>query len=123
MLVLFLACLLTAANGGGQDQTKSTNTDSTTKKTTKKQNESEADKIADKILAETTDPLLATKWYEEIFPALKRKYKKTVSRETYDAWRFAYFDNEVRPKVTEAGISGEEARQAFKKLTERQPSE
>ena len=123
MLVLFLASLLVAVTGNGQDQSKSTKADSNKKKTTKKQNESAADKTANKILAETKDPLLVTKWYEEIFPALRRKYKRPVSRQTYDAWRFRYFDDEVKPRLLASGENLEGSWQAYKKLTERQPSE
>jgi hypothetical protein len=92
------------------------------KKSSKSTDEREAEKTADKILEDTNgdDPLLVNRWYDQVLPALKRKYKKVAFNATYDAWRRRYFENDVLPKMIKLGYNPAEAREAFLKLTERQ---
>ena len=90
------------------------------KESSKKADEREAEKTADRILKETDDPLLVNRWYDQVLPALKRKYKKVVSRATYDAWRRRYFEDEVTPKIISLGYDLTTAKEAFMERTERQ---
>ena len=86
----------------------------------KDKSQNKADAVADKILAETSE--VAPSWYGDVYPALKRKYNKPVSRELYDRWRKRYYENVVVPQVLKDGYNLESARQEFMKQTEKQPS-
>src|SRR2546428_13378571 len=79
------------------------------------------DKAADKILAETKELQVATRWYEDVYPALRRKYGKPVSRQLYDAWRNRYFTNEVKPIMYKHNYNTVVAEQEFMKQTKEQP--
>src|SRR5713226_8011826 len=75
------------------------------KKDSKKKDKSpnEADTVADQILAETGQ--VVPSWYGDVYPALKRKYNKPVSRELYDRWRRRYYENVVVPQVLKDGYN------------------
>ncbi len=119
MRAITITVLLVVSAGYTQIRAQSSKADS--KKQDKSQNETAADKAADKILADTKE-LEAPSWYGEVYPALKRKYKKPVSRELYDTWRERYFQNEMVPRILKAGYGLEPARREFMKGTEKQPS-
>ena len=91
MLIMFLACMLMASATTEEQAAPAKAGSSKKKSSAKKQDQSEADKIADAILADTKEANFVPKWYEEIYPALKRKYKEPVSRELYDTWRTRYY--------------------------------
>jgi hypothetical protein len=84
----------------------------------------EADKkAADKILAKNEEGLqeVVVRWYKGVYPALRKKHPKPVSRATYDAWRKEYFENEVAPLLDRYGYSREGGRVGFMDATENQP--
>jgi hypothetical protein len=120
-LPLLFAMMLFDSQATTQDQTQSKREDSSSKKKAKK-SEDDADKIADRILAETKQHQFVPKWYNDVYPALKKKYKNPVSRELYDTWRQHYFEDVVSPAAIESGYGVEPVRQQFMKLTEKQPS-
>jgi hypothetical protein len=121
MKAFVLAIMLTIAAGYplicAQQSSKSDS-----KKQDKQQKDDDADKAADKILADTKELQIVPRWYEQVYPALKRKYKKPVSYALYDAWRERYFQNEVAPLMLKYGYGLESARHEFMERTEKQPA-
>jgi hypothetical protein len=120
MRILVIAILLLMAGSCAQTQAQTPKADS--RKQGKDQKSNKADETADKILAETKELQVVSKWYEQIYPALKRKYKKPVSHPLYDTWRELYFEDEVAPLMVQRGYGYASAREAFMKQTEKQPS-
>ena len=59
--------------------------------------------------------------YNEIYPALKRKYNKPISRELYDSWREMYYQKEVGPVLMKHGYGFESGLEQFMKGTKQQP--
>ena len=119
MMAATISILLVMVASVPQAQAQSAKADS--KKQDKRQNR-EADKAAAKILADTGDLQAVPNWYEQVYPALKRRYKGTVTHTLYDAWRARYFQNELAPLALKYGYGMEPARQEFMKRTEKEPS-
>jgi hypothetical protein len=82
---------------------------------------SKADKAADQILAEQKEEE-GLSWYGDVYPALKRKYSKPVSRQIYDSWRDKFFNDVVMPAASKKGYDTSHLRDDFMKATEKQPS-
>jgi hypothetical protein len=80
-----------------------------------------ADKAADQILQEQNESDELS-WYDDLYPALKRKYRKSVTRSLYDTWREIYFRQYVAPALISKGYGYETVRRQFMAATEKQPS-
>jgi hypothetical protein len=120
MKLLVIAVLLLIAGSCAQTQAQNPKADS--KKQGKQKKSNNADETANKILAETKELQVVPRWYEQIYPSLKRKYKKPVSRSLYNTWRELYFEDEVAPLMVQRGYGYASAREEFMKQTEKQPS-
>lgn len=116
---VILAFAMAATIPYAQDQ--KTETKSSKKKEATKKGQSDAEKTADEMLKTTEDLNFVDKWYNEIYPALKRKYKKPINRGLYDSWREMYYNKTAGPLLLEHGYGFEAARDGFTKGTQRQP--
>src|SRR5580658_3047201 len=64
---------------------------------------SKADQVADQILKEQGE-LDGLSWYGDVYPALKRKFGKPVTRNLYDAWRERYFNDVIIPYLAKQSM-------------------
>jgi hypothetical protein len=119
MMAATISVLLVMVAGVPQAQAQSSKAESGRQDRRQKR---EADKAAAKILTDTGDLQVVPTWYEQVYPALKRRYKGTVTHALYDAWRARYFQNELAPLALKYGYGLELARQEFMKQTEQEPS-
>ena len=81
-----------------------------------------AERVADAILAEQKDEQDLS-WYGNVYPALRKKYGKPVTRELYNAWRERFVANVMIPMAQNKGWDTSEVRAKFMKGTEKQPAE
>jgi hypothetical protein len=108
-LIATMVVGLMFASSPAQSQSKATKTTA-----------NKADQAAAQILKEQGE-LDGLSWYGDVYPALKKKYGKEVTRTLYDAWRERYFEDVIAPYLTKHGYSTATAHQDFMSATEKQP--